>query len=358
MRNQQVSDIFNEMADIMEIVGEDHFRINTYRKVARVISDCGCDITTLAADGTLRELDGIGKSSAEKIIEFVSHGSIQAHHELLRKIPVSLLELLKIPGMGPKTVTLVWKKLNVTNLDELQKAIEQHQLETLEGLGAKKTEIIARGIKFIQSSQGRILLPNAIGIAHVITEVLSGIASVQEIESVGSIRRCCETVGDIDILAQADNGEEIIETFTHLPGVQQILAAGKTKASVHFTDPEICSDIVQVDLRIVSAESTGSALQYFTGSKYHNIHLRDIAVKKKLKLNEYGLFKGKKQIAGKTEHEIYKALGMAYIQPVLREDRGEIELALQNKLPALVDFSDIKGDLHIHSPASDGRSPG
>ena len=360
MRNQQIGDIFNEMADIMEILGEDHFRINTYRKVARVIHDCPQDVSELAAQEELRSLPGIGESSAGKINEFVLHGTIQAHEKLLEKIPPKLLDLLKIPGFGPKGVAAVWKKLNVESIADLRRVIDDQSLEELPGFGAKKAEALAHGIKFLESAQGRILLVHAVGIAEaVVGQLRQRITGLKRIELAGSLRRCRETIGDIDLLAEADDeelGRHIVETFTRIDGVQEVILAGETKASVRFADPNVCSDVVQVDLRVVPSESTGAAWQYFTGSKYHNVRLREIAVKKKLKLNEYGLFRGEKQLAGKTEQDVYKKLGLVYIPPTMREDRGEVELAQKNKLPAVVEQKDIRGDLHMHTPASDGRN--
>jgi len=358
MPNQQIADIFDQMADIMEILGDDHFRVATYRKVARVIHDCPHDVASLAADNTLQDLPGIGKSSAAKINEFVHHGSIQAHQQLLKKIPTGLLDLLKIPGVGPKGVAAMWKELGITNLNELRQSIQQNKLQQLPHFGDKKAESIMRGIEFVQAAQGRILLAHAIAIADVIAGQLSmKTPAAKTIELAGSARRACETVGDIDLLAQAQDGTELIEAFTKLPGTQQILASGDTKASILFADPNICHNVVQVDLRVVPSESIGAARQYFTGSKYHNIKLREIASHKKFKLNEYGLYKGEKLLAGQTEQQIYKKLSMAYIPPTMREDRGEIELAQQNKLPAVVQLADIRADLHMHSPQSDGIDP-
>ena len=356
MRNQQIGEIFSEMADIMEILGEDHFRIATYRKVARVIHDCTAEVADLAAENRLQELPGVGKSSAEKINEFVNLGSILAHQVLLRKIPPGLLDLLKIPGMGPKGVAAVWKGLEVTNLAQLQQAIDEHRLEELPGFGVKKAESLARGITFVEAAQGRILLCNGIVIAETVIGRLLTVCPVRQIEFAGSVRRGCETIGDIDILAQAENGQEVVDHFTRLDGVRRVLAAGNTKGSIVFGDPMICPDMVQVDLRVVPAQSMGAAWQYFTGSKYHNVRLREIAGKKKLKLNEYGLFRGEKFLAGETERQIYEKLDLPYIPPPMRENHGEIELARKGQLPAVVDLNDIRGDLHIHSPASDGRA--
>ena len=356
MLNQQISDIFAEMADIMEILAEDPFRINTYRKVSRIISDSSQDIASLAAAGTLEEIPGIGKSTAAKIHEFVHTGKIEAHQDLLKKIPSGLLELLKIPGIGPKGVASLWKGLKVQNINDLQKAIDSHILENLPGFGEKKAQSLAKGIAFLQSTRGRILLCHAEAIAeHIISQLLTAIPKVK-IEIAGSLRRGRETIGDIDLLAQAPDSEKLIETFTHLSGIQQVTAAGDTKASILYSDPEICSDFVQIDLRVISKESMGAAWQYFTGSKAHNVRLREIAVKKKLKLNEYGLFQGEKQIAGKVEAEVYEKLGLTFVPPTLREDRGEIELAQNNNLPPILSLSDIRGDLHMHSPESDGRA--
>ena len=356
MINQQVSDIFEQMADVMEIMGEDPFRINTYRKVARTVRDCGEDLTDLAQAGRLESLPGVGKSSAAKKAEYVEKGAIGAHQELLQKIPEGLLELLRIPGLGPKGVHAVWKQLQVTNLADLEKVINDHSLEALPGFGAKKAQAIAQGIAFVRSAHGRVLLCQAMMAAELIVGQLLQNKQIKRIEIAGSLRRCCETIGDVDLLAEGQKGAEIIERFTKLPGVREVLAAGETKGSVLFADPAIGEDAVQVDLRVVAPQSMGSAWQYFTGSKAHNVRLREIAIKKKLKLNEYGLFKGERQVAGKTETEIYDKLGLAYVPPTLREDRGEIELAQAGKLPAVVQLGDIRGDLHIHSPASDGRA--
>ena len=357
MINKQITDIFNQMADVMEIIGDDPFRINTYRKLARVIKDCPEDLGDLANEDKLQTLPGVGKTSAEKIREYLAKGKIEAHQKLLKKVPVPLPELLKIPGLGPKGVAAVWKKLKVESLEDLQKVIDDQRLESLPGFGAKKAESIAKGIEFLHSSQGHILLHHGLAIAEVVVGWLRQIPGLQTIELGGSLRRCCETIGDIDLLAQADEplGESIIETFTRIEGCREILAAGKTKGSIRYHNPAICPDTVQVDLRIVPAESMGAAWQYFTGSQAHNVRLREIAVKKNLKLNEYGLFRNDKCIAGRTEREVYKKLGLVYVPPTLREDRGEVELAAQHKLPNLIQQSDITGDMHMHTTDSDGR---
>jgi DNA polymerase (family 10) len=351
MKNASISEIFSEMADIMEILGEDRFRINSYRKVARVIDDMPTDVEEMLATGKLAETPGIGKSSLAKIEEFIKTGKITAHQELLKNIPQTLLELLKIPGMGPKGVKAVYENLKVKSIADLKAAIETGKLAELAGFGDKKAAIIAKGIEFLAKSTGRIRLDQAFNAAAIVIDFLNGLPGVKKIEYAGSLRRCAEAIGDVDILVAAKDGKKIIDTFVGAEFVQEVLAAGDTKgAAIIKTDN--CP--VHVDVRVVQQKSFGAAWQYFTGSKQHNVRLREIAVKAKLKLNEYGLFRGKKMIAGETENEIYKKLGLDYVEPMLREDRGEIEAARKHKLPDLVCLEDIKGDLHIHTTASDG----
>jgi DNA polymerase (family X) len=352
MKNDVLSAIFEQMADIMEILGEDRFRINSYRKVARLISDLPTDFEHLLATGQLQNTPGIGKSSLSKIEEFQQKGTITAHQELLEKIPQGLTELLKIPGVGPKAVKAVYEELNVTNIDGLKKAISSGTLAELPGFGDKKAAIIKKGIDFLEKSTGRIRLDQAMTAAEVVSDFIGGIPGVGQIRTAGSVRRCAETIGDVDILVTGKEGEKIIQAFTGADFVNQVIAAGPTKGSaiIHTNDVD-----VHVDVRVVPQESFGAALQYFTGSKEHNVRLREIAVKAGLKLNEYGLFDTDKIVAGRTEDEIYKKLGIDYIEPVLREDRGEIQAAEKHSLPELIKTSDIKGDFHIHTTASDGN---
>ncbi len=386
MNNQKLADIFDQMADIMEILGEDSFRVNTYRKVARMIHDQADDIVeSITPDRFVSEVEaapddknalnkirmkkltgiaGLGKSTAEKIIEYADTGRMTAHLELLEKIPNGLLELLDIPGFGPKGVAKVWKELKVENLDNLQRAINDKSLEKLSGFGPKKAQAIAKGITFVNSSKGRINIDEAIQIADlVVGQLRLRLPAIKRIELTGSLRRCRETIGDIDLLAQIDPdnnpelGKDTVEAFTTMPGVQNIIAAGESKASIRYYHQGVSSESIQVDLRLVPDASIGAAQQYFTGSKEHNVRLREIAGKKNLKLNEYGLFKGERQVAGDNEPDIYRKLGMAYVHPTMREDRGEIQAAQKKKLPKLIQPSDIRGDLHMHTPASDGRSP-
>ena len=351
MKNATVSELFSEMADVMEILGDDRFRINSYRRVARVIADMPTDVEEMLATGKLAETPGVGKSSLAKIEEFIKTGQIMAHQELLTKIPQKLLQLLKIPGMGPKGVKAVYENLKVKSIADLKAAIETGKLAELTGFGDKKAAIIAKGIEFLGKSTGRIRLDQAFNAATIVMDFIDGLPDDKKIAYAGSLRRCAETIGDVDILVAAKDSKKIIDAFVGAEFVQEILAAGDTKGAV-IIKTDSCA--VQVDVRVVPNKSFGAALNYFTGSKQHNVRLREMAVKAKLKLNEYGLFRGKKMIAGATENEIYKKLGLDYVEPMLREDRGEIEAAKKHKLPDLVRLEDIKGDLHMHTTASDG----
>jgi DNA polymerase (family X) len=352
MKNDVLSAVFEQMANIMEILGEDRFRINSYRKVARIIGDLPTDFEHLLQTGQLQGTPGIGKSSLAKIEEFQQKGTITAHQELLEKIPAGLTELLKIPGVGPKAVKAVYEQLNVVDIEGLKKAISSGALAELPGFGDKKASIIQKGIDFLQKSTGRIRLDQAITAAQVVSDFLDSLSGVEQIQIAGSTRRCAETIGDVDMLVAAKDGEQIIKSFVGADFINQEIAAGPTKGSaiIHTQDVD-----VHIDVRVVPNESFGAALQYFTGSKEHNVRLREIAVKAGLKLNEYGLFKGDKIVAGRTEEEIYKKLGLDYIEPVLREDRGEIQAAQEHCLPKLIKTSDIKGDFHTHTLASDGN---
>jgi DNA polymerase (family 10) len=361
MGNAALSAIFSQMADIMEILGEDRFRINSYRTVARTIQELPADVEALLESGRLAETPGIGKSSLAKIEEFVKTGEVKAHQDLLAKIPTTLLDLLTIPGVGPKSVKTLWENLRISSIPELQKAIDDGTIETLPGFGAKKAAAIRKGIEFLQKSTGRIRLDQAMIAAGIVTTHLWLLGGIDRIEVAGSLRRRAETIGDVDILATTDGGdskagqtpEQIIDAFTSAPFVERVLAAGGTKGSAIIrteTTP------VQVDVRVVPPESFGAALQYFSGSKAHNVRLREIAVKAKLKLNEYGLFRGDERIAGADEKEIYAKLGLDFVDPLLREDRGEVDAARRHALPKLVQLKDIRGDFHAHTSATDGNA--
>ncbi len=359
MKNAVLSELFDQMADIMEILGEDRFRINSYRKVARVIGDLPTDVESLLAAGELANVPGVGKSSLAKIEEFVKSGVITAHQELLKKIPPELPGLLAIPGVGPKGVKAVYEQLKVTNVAELKRAIDNGSVAELPGFGEKKAAAIARGIAFLETSTGRIRLDQALEAAEIVRGFLRDFSGLLRIQTAGSVRRWAETIGDVDMLVAGPEGKDseqagqrIIQAFTTAGFVQEVLAAGPTKGSAIIQTQSIP---VHVDVRVVPQESFGAAAQYFTGSKAHNVRLREIAVKAKLKLNEYGLFKGDKMIAGPEEEDIYAKLGLDYVQPLLREDRGEVEAAKNHALPELIRQGDIRGDFHTHTNASDGN---
>ena len=349
MKNKELAKIFEKWADILEFMGDNPYHIRAYRNAARLINDLSEDIEVLAKEGKLSKLPGIGQRLQAKILEFLRTGKIEEFEKLKDKVPDTIFTLLDIPGVGPKTVKLLYEQLGIRSVEDLKRAIEKGSLLKLPGFGPKKVEKIKKGIELLEKSGGRILLGVAVFIADKIVEQLKEHSAVERISVCGSTRRMKETVGDIDILATGKN-LEIIEAFVSLPNVKEVLWKGTKKATIIVEEGE------QVDLRVTEPESYGAALQYFTGSKAHNIHLRTICIKKGLKLNEYGLFKGNEKIAGKTEEEIYQALGMETPPPEIREDTGEIEAALEGKLPKLISYDEIEGDLHIHSTWSDGAS--
>jgi len=349
MKNKELAEIFDKWADILEFMGDNPYHIRAYRNAARLIRDLSEDIELLAKEGKLSELPGIGQRLQAKILEFLRTGKIEEFERLKQQVPDTVFTLLDIPGVGPKTVKLLYEELGIRSIEDLKRAIERGELLKLPGFGPKKVEKIKKGIELLEKSGGRILLGVAVFIADRIVNQLKEHSAVERISVCGSTRRMKETVGDIDILASGKN-LEIIEAFVNLPNVKEVLWKGPKKATVIVEEGE------QVDLRVSEPESYGAALQYFTGSKAHNIHLRTICLKLGLKLNEYGLFKGNERIAGRTEEEIYEALGMETPPPEIREDTGEIEAALEHRLPKLIGYNEIKGDLHIHSNWSDGAS--
>ena len=350
MKNKELADLFNKMADILEFKNENPFKISAYRKASRIIGDLTQDIEEIAESGKLKDVPGIGEGMAEKIVEYLKTGRVSKYEEVRKGVSNELIAIMEIPGMGPKTLSMIHKERGIGNLSELEKALEDGSLIGLPGIGEKKVENIKRGIQLLKQSKGRMNLGIAFPIAGRIVQALREKTGSQKIEWAGSLRRMRENIGDIDILATGPDKEKIIHTFVHLPEVKQVLASGETKASI------IVEGGIQIDLRVVEEDSYGAALQYFTGSKAHNIHLRGIAKAKGIKVNEYGVFKGEKKIGGKDEKDVYRALGIEWIEPELREDRGEIEAAKEGYLPKLVGEQEIKGDLHVHSKWSDGTS--
>jgi DNA polymerase (family 10) len=350
MKNKELADLFERMADILEFKGENPFKISAYRKASRIIGDLTQDIEEVSEKGELKSIPGVGEGMAEKIVEYLKTGKISKFEEVREGVSDELIAIMDIPGMGPKTLSMLHKEKGIGNLSQLERAVEDGSLVGLPGIGEKKVENIKRGIQLLKQSKGRMNLGTAFPVAKRIVETLRQKTGSKKIEWAGSLRRMRENIGDIDILATGPDIEKIVHSFTHLPDVKEVLASGETKASI------IVEGGIQIDLRVVEEDSYGAALQYFTGSKAHNIHLRGIAKSRGIKINEYGVFKGEKKIGGKEEKEVYKALGMDWIEPELREDRGEIEAAQKGHLPELVQESEIKGDLHIHSKWSDGTS--
>lgn len=349
-KNKELAGMFETIADVLEIKGELIFKVRAYRKTARILDDLTEDVETLAAEGRLAAVDGIGKATGEKIAEYLNTGKMKRYDEAVGSVPPGLIEMLRVPGMGPKTVALVYGKMEIDSLDKLLAAARDGKLDALPGMGKKKVENILHGIELVETAGRRMLLGEAMPIVREIVAALERSGRVARIEPAGSLRRWKETIGDIDILAATDQPAQAIAAFVKGRWVGEPIASGTTKASIRTTGG------LQVDLRVVAPESFGSALQYFTGSKAHNVKLRDIAKGRKLKLNEYGVFRGKKRIAGDTEEEVYAALGLPLIPPPLREDRGEVEAAQSGRLPALVSRDDIAGDLHVHSDWSDGSA--
>jgi len=339
------------MADILEFKGENPFKVNAYRKVARVLKDLSEDVAEIAKEGKLEGIPGVGSGIAKKIKEYLETGRIAKYEEVKEGVPAELIEMMKIPGMGPKTVALVYKKLGISTISALEEAVKEGRLRELFGMGPKKEENILRGIRLLRESKGRKILGQALPLVEEIISLLKERSkTLNKIEPAGSLRRMRETVGDLDILATGTDPKEIIDTFVSLPPVVEVLASGTTKGSV------IVSSGMQIDLRVVPEDSYGAALQYFTGSKAHNIHLRNIAKDRGLKINEYGVFRGEEKIAGKEEEEVYAALSLPFIPPELREDRGEIEAAYEGKLPQVVGYDEMRGDFHVHSKWSDGSA--
>lgn len=353
MHNPEVTRIFNAIADILEIKGDNPFRIRAYRRAAQNIEGLTEDVETLIARETLEDLPGIGKDLAAKICEIVKTGTAQEYEKLKGEIPSGLVQLVHIPGVGPKTAKLLFDEKGIDSIEKLEAAAGAGQLRRLPGIKAKTEQNILRGIEMLKRASGRMPLGQALPLAHEIIARLNQVKGIRRIHYAGSLRRMKDTVGDIDILAISTAPKKVMDAFVSLPMVQQVLAKGETKSSV------MTRQGIQVDVRVVAPEAFGAALAYFTGSKAHNIRLREMARKKGLKISEYGVFQERtgKRIAGKEEEEIYEVLKFPFIPPELREDAGEIEAALAGQLPDLITVEDIKGDLHVHSTWSDGAHP-
>lgn len=358
MSNATLARLFDEIAAGHELRGESVFRVRANEKVARILESLPLEAATLSLEA-LMAIEGIGEGSAHKIREFAEHGRIAEHDELWKALPKGLLGVMAVPGLGPKTVKLLWEKAGVTDLASLRAKLADGSLEALPRMGAKTLQNIRDAVAFMEKSGGRMRLGDALPLAESIVAILRKVKGAKEVEYAGSLRRGRETIGDIDILASGSDPAALAKAFLSLPTIDKVLVKGETKCSVRLEAG------VQVDLRVVDHAAFGAALLYFTGSKEHNVRLRERALAKGLTLNEYGLFKedgdptppqqrGIKPVVAESEASIFKALGLDWIPPELREDRGEIDAAAHHRLPKLIELAEIKAELHAHTIASDG----
>lgn len=351
MKNSLIAEIFRKIAELLEVKADNPFRIRAYLRAADNIESLKADIEEYVTQGRWSEIPGIGQDLANKIKEILKDGTCQFYEELKKEVPQGVLQLMEIPEVGPKTAKLFFEKLKIKSVDDLKNAAQKGRLLTLPGVKQKTVDNILKGIELLRKGKERLDLLTATIVADAMMGGLKEYKEVQKISVAGSLRRVKESVRDIDILVVSKNPKKVSKAFTTLPQVKRVLAEGETKASI------LTKDDVQVDLRVLDAKSYGAALLYFTGSKNHNIKLRQLAMTHGFKINEYGVFDKKDHcLASKTEEEVYHCLGMDYIEPELREDTGEMEAALGHCLPELLLAKDIRGDLHAHTTYSDGKS--
>ncbi len=364
MHSSDLAQFFENFANLLEIQGneEDSFPIIAYRRAAETLRDHEGDILTLIHEGKLHTLHGIGKGIEDRARELVENGKVEDYVKLTKKIPESILDVLKVPFLGPKKAAVLFKELKVKDIPSLKKAIKSGKIEKLPGFGKKTVEKFEEGLKIMEKIQGRTLLGLSIPIVEDLLKELKKCKEIKKMEVAGSFRRREDSIGDVDILVIAKNRSKFADFVTELPEVSEVIGKGDTKISVRLESG------LQVDFRMIEEDHWGASLQYFTGSKQHNIEMRSYAKEKGLKVSEYGVFEtrsagsvtravhDKKQIAGKTEAEVYKSLGMDLIPPELRQSSGEIDAALNHKLPDLIKLDDIRGDLHVHSTWSDGHA--
>lgn len=350
MNNKEVAAVLDDIGDMLEILGDNPFRVRAHRRAANSIRSASEDVKDLAAEHRLTELPAVGSGLAERVEELIATGTMAFLEELREQVPPRVLELMRVPGLGPRKAQQLYDELNVTNVDELLDAAKAERIRTLKGMSAKTEENIIKGIVLLRSGQGRMQLNEAYPIAKHYVDKLRDLEYVEKVDFAGSLRRMQETIGDIDILAASNDPARVTAFFAGMAETERVLAQGDTKASV------LAKNGLQLDLRVVKPDEFGSALQYFTGSKEHNVELRDIAKKHGKKISEYGVFdvaSGEK-LAGLTETDVYAVMGMDYIEPEMREDHGEIKAAAAHTLPSLVKLADIRGDLQSHSDWSDG----
>jgi len=352
MKNGEIADAFDQVADLLEFQGENPFRLRAYRNAAMTLRDLTESAASIVKDPqrTLTDIPGIGKDLADKITTLVTTGQLPLLTELTAKIPPSVLALLRVPGLGPKKAAVLYHELKIGTLDELRAACEAHRVRDLKGFGEKTEQKILEGLSHAATTEERIYWAKADEYVQSLLAHLRECQAVEQAEAAGSYRRRRETIGDLDLLVASTKPDVVMDHFGKFEGVVDTIARGDTKMSIRL------SGGMQVDLRVVPAESFGAALQYFTGSKTHNVILRGRAKSEGLKINEYGVFRGEKSIAGRTEKEVYAALGLPVFPPELREARREFEWADAGKLPALIELDDLRGDLHMHTNATDGKA--
>lgn len=350
MRNTEIASLFTEIADFLEIKGENPFRVRAYRRAAQAMEGLTEDVAAVAARGDLQEIPGIGKDLAGKIQEYLARGAVGYLEDLRTEIPPGVVEMMSVHGVGPKTAKVLYEKAGVTSVERLEELARAHALVGIPGIQAKTEENILKGIAVWKSGRERMPLGTALPVAEAIRATLEPLEETDQISLAGSVRRMRETVKDIDVLVTSRRPARVMEAFVRLPNVAEVLAHGETKSSVRLREG------IQADLRVVEPECFGAALQYFTGSKQHNIRVRELAQRQGLKVNEYGVFdeKTNRRVAGAAEEDVYRAVGLPPVPPEIREDGGEIEAALEKRLPKLVQLDDIRGDLQLHTTWSDG----
>ena len=350
IRNREIAALFSRLADLLEIDGANRFRVRAYRQAAQTIEGLAETLADGVEEGEdLTGLPNIGQGMAEKIATIVETGALPQLDSLEERLPAQLSEMMKLSGLGPNRVKALHQDLGIESLDDLRDAISRHEVREVPGLGPKTERKIGERLAAWQGEEPRFRLIEAEEVARPLLEYLAGIEGVKDVGVAGSLRRRKETVGDLDVLVTAKRGTSVMERLAEYDDVREVLSRGKTRSTL------ILRPGIRVDLRLVPQVSHGSALHYFTGSKAHNIAVRRMGVQKGLKINEYGVFRGDDRVAGRTEDEVYQSVGLPFIEPELREDRGELEAAKEGRLPRLVENSDIQGDLHVHTRASDGR---
>lgn len=350
MKQHDIAAIFARMADLLEYRGDNPFRVRAYRRAAQNLERFSGDLDRLARSGKLEELSGIGSDLAKKIAEYLTTGTITAYEQLQRTIPPGVLELLDVPGVGPKTARVLTERLKISSVRQLETAAKAHRLRVLPGFQERKEQNILKGIEVVKKGRARLHLGIAWPLANELLGVLRAIRGVTRVSTAGSLRRMKETIGDLDLLAASDSPARVMRAWCQSRFCARVLASGTTKSSM------LTPEGIQVDLRVVEPDSFGAALQYFTGSKEHNVRLRELAGRQGFKINEYGVFRSRtnRRIAGREEADVYKAVSLPWIPPELREDQGEIDAAKADRLPVLVDAENLRGDFHIHTTWSDG----